>query len=196
MSSNTIWMASSPRCWDRKFCIIFIGIRASTSVRPAWHCALLLRSAPALPAKSSLDGEPRGGAGREVELQPGCAQVLRWAGRLGVPCHVISVNWSSDLVRAALEPAALETAAPRLQDGPPQGGPPPPPGAPADSDAAVSGAGGAASPPLTAPSPPVKEGSLIVQCNDLELDQRGTATGRIVRWAGSPTHEPFQQLPP
>ena len=39
-------------------------------------------------------------------LQPGCLGVLRRAGATGVPTHVISVNWSSELVRAALQQPA------------------------------------------------------------------------------------------
>ena len=40
-------------------------------------------------------------------LRPGCMGVLRRASEAGVPTHVISVNWSSELVRAALQqPAA------------------------------------------------------------------------------------------
>ena len=49
-------------------------------------------------------------AGANVGLRPGCMGVLRRAGEAGVPTHVISVNWSSELVRAALQqPACADT---------------------------------------------------------------------------------------
>ena len=41
--------------------------------------------------------------GGRVGLRPGCLGVLRHANAAGVPTHVISVNWSSELVRAALQ---------------------------------------------------------------------------------------------
>ncbi|KAK9833927.1 hypothetical protein WJX74_010080 [Apatococcus lobatus] len=41
-------------------------------------------------------------AGEKVALQPGCLQTLMHAKRRGLPVHVISVNWSEELVRAAL----------------------------------------------------------------------------------------------
>ena len=40
-------------------------------------------------------------------LRPGCMGVLRRAAAAGVPTHVISVNWSSELVRAALQQPAV-----------------------------------------------------------------------------------------
>lgn len=56
-------------------------------------------------------------AGRAVQLQQGCREVLLRAAQEGVATHVVSVNWSSALLRAAL-------AAPAE----PQPPPPPPPG--------------------------------------------------------------------
>lgn len=41
--------------------------------------------------------------GTKVELQDGCAAVLQRALREGTSCHVISVNWSSHLIQAALQ---------------------------------------------------------------------------------------------
>ena len=41
-------------------------------------------------------------AGRKVALQPGCLQTLTRAKGKGLPVHVISVNWSEELVKAAL----------------------------------------------------------------------------------------------
>ncbi|KAK9848103.1 hypothetical protein WJX84_007310 [Apatococcus fuscideae] len=52
-----------------------------------------------------LQGIPRGAlttAGRKVALQPGCLQTLTRAKGKGLPVHVISVNWSEELVKAAL----------------------------------------------------------------------------------------------
>ena len=41
-------------------------------------------------------------AGKGVALQSGCLQTLLHAKRRGLPVHVISVNWSEELVKAAL----------------------------------------------------------------------------------------------
>lgn len=41
-------------------------------------------------------------AGSAVALQPGCAQVLSQALATGIPTHILSVNWSSAFVAAAL----------------------------------------------------------------------------------------------
>jgi len=54
-----------------------------------------------------------------VGLQPGCVSVLRHASAAGVPTHVISVNWSSELVRAALQqPAAPPNSNGAVSDDP------------------------------------------------------------------------------
>jgi hypothetical protein len=57
-------------------------------------------------------------------LRPGCLRVLRRANAADVPTHVISVNWSSELVRAALQQPAPEHADDSDSDacGPKKGG--------------------------------------------------------------------------
>lgn len=50
-------------------------------------------------------------AGRQVKLQQGSLAVLQRAQTAGVPTHIISVNWSSELVRAALQQPPLSTNA-------------------------------------------------------------------------------------
>lgn len=41
-------------------------------------------------------------AGSTVLLKDGCRDTLQLANQLGIPIHVVSVNWSSSLVAAAL----------------------------------------------------------------------------------------------
>ena len=66
-------------------------------------------------------------AGRAVELQGGCREVLLRAALAGASTHVVSANWSSTLLRAALAQRSTE--------------PPPPP---SGSQAAASGTAAAA----------------------------------------------------
>lgn len=42
-----------------------------------------------------------------MKLQQGSLAVLQRAQAAGVPTHIVSVNWSSELVRAALQQAPL-----------------------------------------------------------------------------------------
>jgi len=42
-------------------------------------------------------------AGEQIGLQAGCLTVLTRAQQAGVPTHVVSVNYSSELVKAALQ---------------------------------------------------------------------------------------------
>jgi hypothetical protein len=55
-----------------------------------------------LASDSPNDSLPATDAGQEVELQQGCREVLLRAAKEGVATHVVSVNWSSTLLRAAL----------------------------------------------------------------------------------------------
>lgn len=54
---------------------------------------------------ASATADDLAAAGTKVQLQKGCAAVLQRAVSQGVACHVISVNWSSHLVQAALRSA-------------------------------------------------------------------------------------------
>ncbi|KAL3147596.1 hypothetical protein ABBQ38_014648 [Trebouxia sp. C0009 RCD-2024] len=57
-----------------------------------------------------LQGIPEGrltAAGQLIGLQPGCLTVLSRAQQLGVPTHVVSVNYSSKMVQAALRRSRL-----------------------------------------------------------------------------------------
>lgn len=44
-------------------------------------------------------------AAADIALAPHCAATLAKAARLGVPTTVVSVNWSTDYINAALGPA-------------------------------------------------------------------------------------------
>ena len=46
--------------------------------------------------------------GEQIGLQPGCLTVLSRAQELGVPTHILSVNYSSEMVKAALQRGALK----------------------------------------------------------------------------------------
>ena len=46
-------------------------------------------------------------AGEQVGLQAGCLTVLNRAQQAGVPTHVVSVNYSSEMVKAALQRGSL-----------------------------------------------------------------------------------------
>lgn len=76
--------------------------------------------------------------GQEVALQPGCREVLRRAAESGVSTHVVSVNWSSELLRGALPPPLHQAA------GGPQSR------APAGTGAAGGGGAAAAADPAAA----------------------------------------------
>ena len=47
-------------------------------------------------------------AGEQIGLQLGCLPVLYRAQQAGVPTHVVSVNYSSEMVKAALRRGSLE----------------------------------------------------------------------------------------
>ncbi len=46
-------------------------------------------------------------AGEQIGLQAGCLTVLTRAQQAGVPTHVVSVNYSSEMVKAALQRGSL-----------------------------------------------------------------------------------------
>ncbi|PSC75210.1 thiamine biosynthetic bifunctional enzyme chloroplastic isoform C [Micractinium conductrix] len=46
-------------------------------------------------------------AGASISMQPGCLDLLRRAADAGVPTYVVSVNWSAEMVRAALAQEGL-----------------------------------------------------------------------------------------
>ena len=48
-------------------------------------------------------------AGEQIGLQAGCLTVLSRAQQAGVPTHVVSVNYSSEMVKAALQRGSLTT---------------------------------------------------------------------------------------
>lgn len=57
-----------------------------------------------------LKGIPQGrlkAAGEQIGLQAGCLTVLTRAQQAGVPTHVVSVNYSSEMVKAALQRGSL-----------------------------------------------------------------------------------------
>lgn len=52
-----------------------------------------------------LGGIKRGAlttTGSSIEMKPGCVETLRKAVEAGIPTCVVSVNWSTEMVRAAL----------------------------------------------------------------------------------------------
>jgi hydroxymethylpyrimidine/phosphomethylpyrimidine kinase/phosphoserine phosphatase len=88
----------------------------------------------AVAASGLLAGVPRGAladTGAGVAMRPGCLEVLRQAVDAGVPTAVVSVNWSADMVCAALAQRGLPAAAAPGAGGAGAGadGAPPPPGA-------------------------------------------------------------------
>ena len=78
---------------------------------PAQSCSALLRPAlpllcPALPCPTLTVCCIQ--TGEQIGLQPGCLTVLSRAQQLGVPTHVLSVNYSSQMVKAALQRGTLK----------------------------------------------------------------------------------------
>jgi hypothetical protein len=97
-----------------------------------------------------LRGARRGdlaAAGAALALRPGCAAVLQRAAAAGVPAAVVSVNWSTELVVAALRAAGVPAVAA-------------PGGGAGGGFVGVTQAGAAAPPP-----PP---GAVVVYANELE----------------------------
>ncbi|KAI7844453.1 hypothetical protein COHA_001957 [Chlorella ohadii] len=46
-------------------------------------------------------------AGASIRMQPGCLALLKQAAQAGVPTYVVSVNWSAEMVKAALAQEGL-----------------------------------------------------------------------------------------
>lgn len=140
---------------------------------------------------TELIGQGPHRAGGRIELQPGCAEVLQRAAHQGVPCHVISVNWSHALVRAALAPAVQGPAGqsqPLQQRLMSDGASLPLLGANGNPAERAGQGTGEGAPPGAATSPSIDSGGINIQCNDLELDNAGGATGHFIRCASS--HKP------
>lgn len=94
-------------------------------------------------------------AGKKITMQQGCLDLLQKAVALGVPTCVVSVNWSGELVSAALSQQGLPVV---LAD-------------PMTTGAAIGGGAELQSPPL---------GTVMVYCNELEyFGER--STGNIKR---------------